>query len=56
MTVRELQQAIKACKGDAACVANVEALFVRKGGMVAVESGGKSFTDRFGGKVFMPVA
>jgi hypothetical protein len=56
MTVKELERAIKNCRGDAACIRNVESLFVTGGGTIAEQPGGKVFTDRLGGKVFIPSA
>lgn len=53
MTVAELQKQWKRCGGDPACQAALITLFQGGGGMVQDAPGGKVFTDRYGGKVFI---
>jgi len=54
MSVKDLERALKTCRNDLNCRANVERLFVQGGGTVTIEEGGKVFEDQTGGKVFIP--
>lgn len=53
-TVAELSRCVRQCKDDAACQQGCEDTFVAAGGTVVVGNDGKTFTDRDGGKVFIP--
>jgi len=54
MTVAELQKQWKRCGGDPGCQAALLTLFQQGGGSWQQGNGGKVFTDRYGGKVFIP--
>jgi hypothetical protein len=53
-TVADLDKCIKSCKDDLVCVKACEDAFLADGGKVFGQDGGKVFTDRDGGKVFVP--
>ena len=53
-TVADLTRCIKACKADQACETACEDSFLADGGKVFERDGGKVFTDKDGGKVFIP--
>ena len=56
MTVEELQRQWKNCKGNLECETSLETLFRGGGGTIGTDPnqpGGKVFTDKFGGKVFI---
>jgi hypothetical protein len=53
-SVADLERCIKGCKTDQVCVKACEDAFEAAGGKVFTQDGGKVFTDRDGGKVFIP--
>jgi hypothetical protein len=54
MTVAELQKQWKRCGGDPGCQTALLTLFQQGGGTWVEGNGGKVFTDKYGGKVFIP--